>query len=163
MWNVNWMYIRHTSLKKKAIRTHRLAYLVPVSANRPAAYFESKAFMDDFVYRYWDYMKHCGWVFLKNFSFWQGFSLEKSNIYFGWKHSLYRKSWKSHSQAKPFAWHRVISRLIAEEASWSPMAEHEAEPLRMKGKIGLRDKTWSFLLDGTLSFRRKLLNAECIM
>lgn len=60
MWNVNWMYIRHTSLKKKAIRTHRLAHLVPVAANRPAAYFESKAFMDDFVYRYWDYMKHCG-------------------------------------------------------------------------------------------------------
>ena len=60
MWNVNWMYIRHTSLKKKAIRTHRLAHLVPVSANRPAAYFESKAFMDDFVYRYWDCMKHCG-------------------------------------------------------------------------------------------------------
>ena len=60
MWNVNWMYIRHTSPKKKAIRTHRLAYLVPVAANRPAAYFESKAFMDDFVYRYWDYIKHCG-------------------------------------------------------------------------------------------------------
>lgn len=59
MWNVNWMYIRHSSLKKKAIRTHRLAYLVPVAANRPAAYLESKAFMDDFVYRYWDYMKHC--------------------------------------------------------------------------------------------------------
>lgn len=60
MWNVNWMYIRHTSSKKKAIRTHRLAHLVPVAANRPAAYFESKAFMDDFVYRYWDYMKYCG-------------------------------------------------------------------------------------------------------
>ena len=60
MWNVNWMYIRHTSPRKKAIRTHRLAYLVPVAANRPAAYFESKAFMDDFVYRYWDYTKHCG-------------------------------------------------------------------------------------------------------
>lgn len=60
MWNVNWMYIRHTSPRKKAIRTHRLAHLVPVAANRPAAYFESKAFMDDFVYRYWDYMKHCG-------------------------------------------------------------------------------------------------------
>lgn len=60
MWNVNWMYIRHSSLKKKAIRTHRLAHLVPVAANRPAAYLESKAFMDDFVYRYWDYMKRCG-------------------------------------------------------------------------------------------------------
>lgn len=60
MWNVNWMYIRHTSPRKKAIRTHRLAHLVPVAANRPVAYFESKAFMDDFVYRYWDYMKHCG-------------------------------------------------------------------------------------------------------
>jgi len=60
MWNVSWMYIRHTSPRKKAIRTHRLAYLVPVAANRPTAYFESKAFMDDFVYRYWDYMKYCG-------------------------------------------------------------------------------------------------------
>lgn len=60
MWNVNWMYIRHSSLKKKAIRTHRLAHLVPVAANRPTAYLESKAFMDDFIYRYWDYMKHCG-------------------------------------------------------------------------------------------------------
>ena len=35
---------------------------------------------------------------------------------------------------KSFAWPRVILRLIAEEASWSPMAEHEAEPLRMKEK-----------------------------
>lgn len=59
LWNVSWMYIRHTSPRKKAIRTHRLAHLVPVASNRPASYFESKAFMDDFVYRYWDYMKHC--------------------------------------------------------------------------------------------------------
>ena len=59
LWNVSWMYIRHTSLKKKAVRTHRLAGFVSVSANRPAEYFESKAFMDDFIYRYWDYAKHC--------------------------------------------------------------------------------------------------------
>ena len=42
LWNVNWMFIRHTTLKKKTIRTHRLKYFLPNSINYPLEYFESK-------------------------------------------------------------------------------------------------------------------------
>ena len=59
LWTINWMFIRHTTLQKKAIRTHRLKYFVPVALKRPAIYFESNAFMEDFIHKYWDYKKYC--------------------------------------------------------------------------------------------------------
>lgn len=58
MWNVNWMFVRHSSPKKKAVRTHKLAAFVPCASHRPPGYFSSDAFMNDFIYKYWDYSRY---------------------------------------------------------------------------------------------------------
>lgn len=57
LWNVNWMFIRHTTLKKKTIRTHRLKYFLPNSINYPIEYFESKQFTNDFISQYQKFEK----------------------------------------------------------------------------------------------------------
>lgn len=53
MWNMSWMYVRHARPKDGRVRTHRLAGIMPISENRPKAYYESPAFREDFVHRYW--------------------------------------------------------------------------------------------------------------
>lgn len=50
MWTMNWMFVRH---RKSGKRTHRMAHSLPEMAGRGKEYFESSAFLDDFVHRYW--------------------------------------------------------------------------------------------------------------
>ena len=44
------MFVRH---KKSEKRTHRMAHSLTEMAGRGKEYFESSAFLDDFVHRYW--------------------------------------------------------------------------------------------------------------
>jgi len=55
MWTMSWMFVRHRLTGRRA---HRLAWLIPAAAKRPPEYFESKAFMSDFIYKYWNYKKY---------------------------------------------------------------------------------------------------------
>lgn len=55
MWKMNWMFVRHVKPKNGRTRTHRLMSALPAAAKRPAGYFESDAFRQDFVHRYWKY------------------------------------------------------------------------------------------------------------
>ena len=57
MWNVSWMFIRHAKPVRGRMRTHRLEHALPLMSKRPAAYFESKAFMEDFIHKYWDFSR----------------------------------------------------------------------------------------------------------
>ena len=44
LWNVSWMFIRHTTLNKKAIRTHRLKYLISDISKDPMQDFINNFF-----------------------------------------------------------------------------------------------------------------------
>lgn len=53
LWTMNWMFVRHRGRANAGRKTHRLAYALPRTAGRPERYFGSKAFLEDFVSRYW--------------------------------------------------------------------------------------------------------------
>lgn len=51
MWTMNWMFVRHPGKNKP--RTHRMEFAMFDLSGRGRRYFESRAYLDDFVYRYW--------------------------------------------------------------------------------------------------------------
>lgn len=53
LWSMNWMFVRHTGKNSAKARTHRLKHAMGSLASRPDRYFESKAYLEDFTYRYW--------------------------------------------------------------------------------------------------------------